>query len=121
MRYSLLNTCLLLAGLLALIALRKPVPTAPTNRSSNTFAPFAVRVIDHASSSPIHGAQVQVVCLGDTPYATASYQTNPRGYTTVMAYQDSPWLILNINAPGFKPRQLAVPVTNAIVKLNLVK
>lgn len=119
MQGSLLKLSILVFSLLCLVF--TPCHADPTNSFAHLkYSSFPVLVVDDDTGRPIYRATVHPVCLGGTPYATNSYQTNGKGITRVMSFERM--LAVRVVREGYKTNTWAFmasnPATDHVLRLK---
>ena len=98
----------------------KIVPGESVTYQGRTYSPVVLRMVDSITGKPVSGADVHVMCLGGTPFGTQTNRTSARGTVEVLTYQNTTFVPLDINAPGFRPIKMAAFTSNSVVKLSLL-
>lgn len=97
-----------------------PVPVQRLLYRGQAFAPFSIQLVDNVTSRPVDGAELQLVCMGGTPYEKALYQTDMQGRAQVMGYLNSSILFLKVNVPGYKPATATVFTNKPVAQVALI-
>ncbi len=79
-----------------------------------------MQLVDNVTARPVDGAELQLVCMGGTPYETALYQTDQQGRVQVMGYLNTSMVLLKVNVPGYKPTRATVSTNKPVIQVSLV-
>ncbi|MDB6124918.1 MAG: hypothetical protein JWQ71_3911 [Pedosphaera sp.] len=117
-KVSIITLLLLTVGLLAWA-------TVKHNHSANALddrktSLVTIRITDADNGQPVSGAIIETVCMGRTPYAHMSYQTNAQGSVQVAYFDALDFIPIKISKSGYPVVTHAVMKSNPTVSLKKV-